>query len=553
MKLFHRVWRFVAVMVVITGAASGQSFAQASPFFDDATAAAGITTPHHKVYFITGQAWGDVNRDGWLDLYLTDSSGANRIYLNNRDGTFSIPVWAGDVELSAATSGGAVFGDYDNDGWLDLYVANLGENTLFHNQTGTGFADVTPTAGVGDIGRGETAAWGDFDGDGLLDLYVANRECAACANEDRDVLYHNNGDGTFDDVTGLLGSSAYGLGFSVVFLDYDNDADLDIYVVNDKLDGNRLWRNDGPGCGGWCFEDVSASSGAGFEMYSMGIAVGDFDADDDLDLVVSNIGPPVFLESKVAQGNPVFVDAAAAVGVDFDAISWGALFFDYDNDGWLDLYLALMNDEPDKGNRLFHNTGLAVFEDVSAGSGADHVGATLGVATADYDNDGLPDLVIGNWNVDYRLLRNNGSAATGNHWLTVRPVGGGPVNRDGIGTRVELSTSDGRQQFQELKSGSSLGAGNEIALHFGYGAASITGVTVRWPDGLIESLSAAPADSIWRIFYPVPRSQIDSRDLAEVVRAGHDLGFIPATNPDPTRDGATDAADLVWLLGEVFQ
>jgi hypothetical protein len=295
--------------------------------------------PHTLGYVAIGQAWGDVNRDGWLDLYLTNGEGANKLYESNGDGTFTKSPHAGTVEVADMHSGGATFADYDNDGWRDLYVGTSSTNVLFHNDAGLGFTDVTDTAGIGNDHYGINGAWGDYDGDGFLDLYVANNSNTSSASDD--ALYHSNGDGTFTDYSYLLDATQRGKPtFVASWLDYDNDGDLDIYTVVDHGVENVLWRNDGPGCTHWCFTDVSVSSGANASVLGMGLAIGDYDADGDLDLYFSSIGPQVLLQNQTSQGSPTFIDVAAAAGVQTDAIGWGAIFFDFDNDGWLDLYLA---------------------------------------------------------------------------------------------------------------------------------------------------------------------------------------------------------------------
>lgn len=192
--------------------------------FEDMSAPAGITATHTTDYLIIGQAWGDVNQDGWPDLYVTDDAGPSTLYLNDGDGTFSIAPYNAQVALPGTISAGAVFGDYNNDSWPDLYVLNLGANALFMNDGGNGFVNVTDPAGVGDLNRGQTGMWGDYDRDGFLDLFVVNYNCVECPNENRDVLYHNNGDGTFSNVTAaLVDASIRKPGFTGSFLDFDND------------------------------------------------------------------------------------------------------------------------------------------------------------------------------------------------------------------------------------------------------------------------------------------------------------------------------------------
>jgi hypothetical protein len=488
--------------------------------FSDVSDAAGIAVAQGG--HMPGQAWGDVDGDGWLDLYVTGGTGPNVLYRNDGDGTFSISPFSDQVAMPSSISGGAVFADYDNDGRPDLYVlvesesAGSGPNRLFHNDGASGFTDVTDVAGVGDMGVGTTGSWGDFDEDGDLDLYVANWGCNGCENTSRDGLYRNEGDGTFADISDALGPEAYGFGFVASWLDYDNDGDLDIYLVNDKNFAgsgvypfrNVLWRNDGPGCGDWCFTDVSVAAGADVAVDGMGLAIADYDDDGDLDMYFSNAGPQVFLRNLTSQGTPGFVDASAALGVGFFATGWGTLFLDYDNDGWRDLYLATSDPLASRANRLFQNDGLApdpAFTDVTATSGADHAAYTMGVASADYDGDGWMDLVIGNLGGDasegYVLYRNMMHTTSTNEWLSVRLHGGGPVNRDGVGARVFVTTDDGRTQMSEVKCGSSLGSGNDLAQHFGLGTAAIEEVEVVWPDGLVRSYPGVSANQVVDLSY----------------------------------------------------
>lgn len=487
---------------------------------------------------VTGQAWGDYDRDGWLDLYVTDNKGANVLYHNNQDGTFSQSLLSASVSLADAASSGAVFADYNNDGWPDLYVLAWGENTLWQNVEGQAFLDVTMVAGVGDASgsshnvssNSKSAAWGDYDGDGWLDLYVANwacePRCGRPVTGDKDRLYHNNQDGTFTDVTHLLGGGVWGAGFVASFVDYDNDGDLDIYLVNDEYInpiGNVLWRNDGLAChedetpnpDEWCFTDVSAESGAGSQLMGMGLAVGDYDNDSDLDFFYSNVGPAELVQN---QADNTFVDVAEAAGVQTAlGVSWGAAFFDADNDGWRDLYVAVAGavQEGTTANPLYHNQQDGTFINMGNLSGAADIGKSLGVAYADYDNDGWVDLVVGNFDQGYNLYRNQGASGNiptgqGNAWFTIELVGSGPVNRDAIGSRVYLTTvnDDGKDtgvtmtQMQEVKSGSSLGSGNALHLYFGVGDQSIREVMVVWADGTRQSFFNVPANRQVRLPYP---------------------------------------------------
>jgi enediyne biosynthesis protein E4 len=490
--------------------------AQTNFIFADISKQAGINATHRAVwepnttqegYLAIGQAWGDYNNDGWIDLYVTGNLDDNVLYKNNSDGTFSVSEYQDQVQLSESQSGGAIFADYDNDGWQDLYVLNFGKNILFHNNAGQGFTDATDVAGVGDTGKGESATWGDYDSDGFLDLYVVNWACLPeCGAEIfqlyRDRLYHNNRDGTFTDVTDSLDFiNTVGAGFAASFVDYDNDGDVDLYVVNDKMSnpiGNVLWRNDGAGCETWCWTNVSEESKADSMMHGMGLAVGDYDNDNDLDFYTSTmISPMTLLQNQDGGFKNVALEAGVGLNPGF-AVGWGAAFFDYDNDGWQDLYLATTGMPPgpppqytgtqpdmedfhhDFPDALFKNNGNGSFTDVSAQLSSNDQ-PTMGIAYADYDQDGHLDLVLGNWNSGYQLLHNE--TQNDHNWTSLRLVGGKNINRDAVGTSVYITTSDDTTLFQQVVSGSGLGAGNALALHFGLGQSTIKSITIRWPNG----------------------------------------------------------------------
>jgi hypothetical protein len=501
--------------------------------FVDATEEAGIATPHGGIwsehigaffttgYLATGQAWGDYDNDGWVDLYLTGGKGESRLYRNDRDGTFSVSEHAADVSLADVWTGGAVWADYDNDGWKDLYVLAHGANVLLHNEAGQGFRDVTAVAGVGDPRKGTTATWGDYDNDGHLDLFVANWACLPeCRPADplqaSDRLFHNLGNGSFSDVSHLLGDKLQGAAFSASFVDVDEDGDLDIYVVNDQAEhaiGNVLWRNDGAGCDGWCWSEVSRETRSNLVKNGMGLAVGDYDNDLDLDLYFSDMEEPMALLENLGTDFRN-VTTVAGVGGPSNLVGWGTAFLDFNNDGWLDLFLAatelaktrdfpsaplgMLNAYP---NFLFENRGDGTFAYATPPDWERHPKPSMGVAYADYDHDGRVDLIVGNFGEDYSLYRNTSPAGAQNHWLTVRLEGRTPVNRDAIGARVYVTTDDGLTRMQEVKSGSSLGAGNDTALHFGLGGSTDAAVRVVWPNGTEEAFERVDGDQIWHLIY----------------------------------------------------
>ncbi len=489
-----------------------------STHFVDVSNRAGFTPGRSYVddYYTTGQAFGDYDGDGWQDLYVTDSVGRNILYHNNKNGTFSLSSHYEQVALPTAISGGALFADYDNDGDKDLLVLNLGPNVLFRNDGSQGFVDVTDQAGLADPGKGQSASFADYDNDGDLDLYVTNWWCVECDtdlwHQTTDRLYENLGDGSFEDVTHYLGfENTGGAGYNAVWLDYDNDGDLDIYVANDKgfegprhpdlpLNRNVIYRNDGPGCEGWCFVEIGMIANADLRMEGMGIAVADFDQDLDLDIFITNTGQPKLL---VNQGNHQFKEVAVDLGIVDDATTWGAAFLDYDNDGDLDLYASVgASFGIGSPNRLFENLGDGTFRSADADSGAAYSRHSVGLAVADFNNDGGLDLVVGGLVHGYRVFGNLAGLRSGNNWTRVRLVGGGPVNLDAVGARVYLKQSNGQIQMAEVKCGASHGAGHDLALHFGLGEHEVQEIEIRWPDGTVEILDDVPLGQVWTHRHP---------------------------------------------------
>ena len=521
---------FQCLLIALTFSAPLHIIAQGdAPLFRDVSAEAGISATHRAIwddkeamrgYLAIGQAWGDYDRDGWIDLFVSGNLDPNVLYRNQGDGSFSVSEHSEQLSLPAVPSGGATWADYNNDGWLDLYIVNFGANQLFRNDGGLGFTDVSLSAGVGDTGKGTSAAWGDYDSDGWLDLYVTNWSCyPECdpidftAQQDR--LYHNNGDGSFTDVSPTLDYAlTLGAGFAPAFLDYDGDGDQDIYVVNDKLQneiGNVLWRNDGAGCAHWCWANASEESGSDLLINGMGVDAADYDNDGDLDLYITDMVYTMYL---LRNDGGDFRSRAHSAGVAINlgpdsGVGWGAVFFDLDNDGWQDLYVAateFLQTFPElettfmnpRADALFHNSGGYNFVDVSAHSGIDQALPTLGVAYADYDRDGDLDLVTGNWNSGYRLYQNQGGR---NRWLSLDLRGYGAVNRNAVGTRVYLTTADGVTQMQAVRIGAGLGGNNQLALHFGLGAHASADLRIVWSNGSECQLESVAANQRIRLQY----------------------------------------------------
>ncbi len=479
--------------------------AVSSPLFMDVTSQVGIDFPHHASYLITGQAFADVNRDGWPDLILTSSDGENGILLNQQGSAFSAAPFSNDIRMPGHQSGGLAVADYDNDGWPDIYLAGKGSNHLFRNNAGQGFSDVTAQAGVGHDGIDESAAWADFNNDGWLDLMVVGFPLpghpAPLDPINLDALFFNNGDGTFSDLSMLLDiNRTRGPGFAVSVFDFDQDGDQDIYVANDKLWGNSLWRNDGAGCGGWCFSDVSEATGTRRPVFGMGISVADFDNDMDDDLLFSSISEQVLLASQWSQGQLVYQDVSVAAGVSLDAIGWSTLFFDMDSDGWQDAFIATYNVDEHNADRVYLNQRNGTFADLSIGSGASDGRATIGAACGDFNRDGKMDLLVGDHGSGYRLLQN--VTVTDNQWIQFVPYGGMTVNRDAIGTVLIVTREDGLRSRHRVFSGDAIGSGSERLIHVGVGTSSTVDVQVIWPDGVQQLLPNMPAAQRYHLVHP---------------------------------------------------
>ena len=462
-------------------------FSIALPTFTDVTGEVGVGDEGKgfSVAFI------DYNGDGHLDMYISNGNASATLYQNDGDGTFTNVIKETGLEnlkIGQGTWEGAsgVWGDYDNDGDLDLYAVidcwSIDPdavlpcfNVLYGNNGDGTFTDVTEGAGVqGDPGAGTAAIWGDYDNDNYLDLYVVNLGAA-------NILYKNNGDGTFMDVTALVGGveggeDAASSGVSAVFLDYDNDNDLDLYAVNGFGPPSFLYQNNGDGT----FKDVSQKAKVDDPGDPSCATVGDYDNDGYLDIYVVNFFKPNALYRN--QGDGKFEDVAKKAGIDFEGMGMSASFVDYDNDGYLDIYVV--NKGP---NLLYRNNGDGTFSDVAKGAGVISEQGGTTCAFGDYDKDGDLDLYVANSGPPgspkgepNQLYRNNGSE---NNWLHV-DVRSKYGHVDAIGARVEVIAGNLRQ-IAEVSGGLGI-LQNSLPLEFGLGkASSVDSVKVYWPDGTI--------------------------------------------------------------------
>ncbi len=537
------------------GAKSAKCSGRPIPQFEDITQKAGVTFTHtsdpSKKYIVESMSGGvillDYDRDGWLDIYFTNAptvaqaikgeKSVGALYRNNHDGTFTDVTQKSGLTQPCFAMGGAV-GDYNNDGWPDIYQTCLGGNILYRNNGDGSFTDVTAKAGVAD-GRWSTgASFGDYDGDGFVDLMVTNYvdfhlndlpgfgNAPNCKYRGIDVqcgprglrgagdsLFRNNGDGTFTDVSKAAGVSdpdGY-YGMSVIWADFNNTGRPDIYVANDSTP-KFLYKNLGNGK----FKDIGLQSGTavsedGSEQASMGIAVGDYlhtgrpalyvtNFSDENDLLYRNDGDWNFTEVSYPSG-------AALPSLPY--VKWGTAFADLDNDGWLDLITVDGHVYPQvdslpsgaayrEPKLLQMNQKDGTFCDASdqAGPAFMEKRVSRGLAVGDLFNDGNMDAVVGDLDGGPMILRNHG--VPGRHWVSFE-LAGVKSNRLALNARVKI-VAGGVTQTDEIHSGGSYLSQNDLRVHFGLGSTTkIDSVEIHWPSGKVESLSSLDADHFYSV------------------------------------------------------
>ncbi len=550
--------QFQAVLDAENRPITAGGFVKGGPaVFADVSEKAGLTVWHHTmgtpqkpfIFETTGSgvALLDYDNDGWLDIYLVNGSTYDALdgksepphaalFHNNHDGTFT------DVAAKAGVTNdrwgfGVAVGDFDNDGWPDLYVTSFGGNRLYHNNHDGTFTDVAPQANVV-LGNWSTgASFGDYDGDGRLDLFVPgyihwdikNPPGASYGNNgfcrfrgvhvmcgprglpgEPDHLFHNNGDGTFTDVSEKAGVSDKDrdYGFSSTFVDVNNDGKVDLIVANDSTP-SYLYINKGDGT----FEDTSYYSGFALnqdarETANMGLAVGDYKNNGLVDLYTGTFSDdykPLF--ENVGNGNFTEISPQMHIAeVTYPFLTWATEFIDYDNDGWRDIFLANGHVYPqvDKYNwgttfaerpLLFHNTNRGKKFDLMPaveGTGLADVIPSRGAAFGDLFNDGKIDVVINCIDHTPVLLRNVNPDS--NHWIGLKLIGGAKSPRDAVGTTVYVTAA--RQRYRaDVMSGGSYESSNDQRLHFGLGnAKSVESVEIHWPSGSVEHVTLPEVD-----------------------------------------------------------
>lgn len=494
-----------------------------------------------------GAAFFDYDNDGWLDIFLVNGTRfqsdwpaaqapTNRLYKNNRDGTFTdVTVRAGLVR--SGWGQGVCVGDYDNDGHEDLFITYWGDNALYHNEGNGKFTDVSQKAGITTSGKSKRwntgCAFVDYDRDGKLDLFVANYidfdpktaptpETGPCTFKGmlvacgppgleggRNILFHNNGDGTFTDVSvkaGILNTEGtYGLG--VLTGDFDEDGWPDIYVANDST-SSTLYRNNHDGT----FTDIAITAGVAYSpdgkpQAGMGVSAADYRHTGHLGIVKTNFaGDTASLYEN--RGSNVFEDMTfqSGLGRNTRFLGWGAGFLDFDNDGWADILLANGHVYPEVGQPddeqgyrqrkvLYQNLKNGRFADVSleSGPGIREAVAARGCAFGDFDNDGDIDVLVNCVNDVPQLLKCNNS--TGNNWIKVKTIGT-KSNRSGIGARIFCTTPDGMRQMDEVRSGGSYNSQNDLRVHFGLAKNQQSEIEIHWPSGHVDVLKDVKANQV---------------------------------------------------------
>ena len=524
-------------------------------YFTDTAKKAGLTDivisggADTKKYIIettgTGVAIFDYDNDGWPDIFIvngttleglsTGKAPTSHLYHNNHDGTFT-DVTRKSGLLHTGWGQGVCVGDYDNDGWEDLYVTYYGENVLYHNNGDGTFTDVSEKAGVAGSGKAWSTgcAFIDYDRDGRLDLMVATYVdfdlSTAPAPGDRpsciwkgvpvecgprglpwssNILYHNRGDGMFEDVTkkAQIDKTNGHYSLSVSTLDFDNDGWTDIFVACDST-SSILYHNNHDGT----FTDQAVLAGTAFnedgmEQAGMGSTIGDFNGDGKLDIFKTNFSDDTSaLYANNGDGTFNDVTFAAGLGLNTKYLGWGTMFFDFDNDGWPDLLLVNGHVYPEVDKQhlgseyqepriLYHNRRNGTFEDISAtsGPGITTPRSSRGLAVGDLWNDGRISTVVSNMNASPSLLVNQ--VHYGNHWTAVRTTGV-KSNRDGIGAKIRVKAG-GRILVDEVRSGSSYISNSDRRVHFGLGTASkMDWIEIRWPSGLTEVFENPAVDTI---------------------------------------------------------
>jgi hypothetical protein len=464
----------LVVIFCVSGSINAQTFT-------NVTSQLGVNAVYRDSVYIPGGgvAFGDYNNDSYPDMVIA-SYNKFKVYKNNGDGTFADVTAASGINFTGLSLKAAVFGDYNNDGWRDIYLTSwYSQNRLYKNNGDETFTDVTAQAGVGVpfTYQSTCAAWGDYNKDGYIDLYVGNYGNIEGLGDQPNILFKNNGNGTFSDVTSQANvADSFGkkpLGITI--FDYDDDGWQDIYINMDKEQRSTMFHNNGNGT----FTDVSVSSGTNCHLDAMGTSIADYNHDGWLDIYVSN-GPPGNILFK-NNGNGTFTDVTLQTGTSVNKECWGNNFIDYNNDGWLDIFATAAHGI-DRCDVLLKNNGNNTFTNLGFNIGVKDSAFSFGTAKSDFNNDGYPDFCVTITDSNAHFYKNSGGS---NNWIKVKCTGV-ISNRDAIGTIVTAYYS-GTMNRQVILGGNSYLSEDDVVLIFGIGTASnVDSLTFKWTNGLVE-------------------------------------------------------------------
>ncbi len=470
--------KFILLIYFIIGATKGLS---QTPNFNDISDLAGTGNgPFNRGILI-----GDYNNDGYEDIFVVANDGNCRLFKNLTDGIFEdVTDMAGIHPIGLSMTGAWI--DIDNDGDLDLFIGNyytsaspVGNYFYLNNGDGT-FSDISVSSGLNSNSQTRSVHILDIDLDGYLDIYVCNLL-------EQNIYWRNNGNNTFTNYTFFSGLSDTGISMGAVFFDYDNDGDQDIYLTHDGNQANIMYENNGFGA----FTNVSSVTNLNVAGQGMGVDHGDINNDGHLDIYVTNLGANFLLLNN---GNGTYTEIAELAGVtDGGGMGWGCFFLDYDNDGWEDLYVINDSSFSPATNKLYKNNSNNTFTLVSENNPLQSFYAGKGGHWADLNNDGYPEIIVANREdeIGVQIFENNNS---GNNWIGLE-LEGTSDSKDACGTRVQVNTINGTK-LDEVTCGSSYAAMGSPRIYFGLGQGEVSNILITWPNGAVDFIESMPINEI---------------------------------------------------------